>query len=217
MTKDMTSEDIDDLIEGLGDATLVASTFAKELERMQNAMVASQQSVSRFEKTLSRGLSSALEDIVVDGTRMSDALRSAANSMVRSTFRAATKPVTDHLAGAISDGVSGLFAGVIPFSNGAGFAQGRVMPFAKGGVVSSPTVFPMRGATGLMGEAGPEAIMPLTRGADGSLGVRAHSGSAAAPTIIMNIQTPDVQGFQRSQGQVAAHMTRALARGQRNS
>jgi lambda family phage tail tape measure protein len=103
----------------------------------------------------------------------------------------------------------------MPFAKGAAFSQGRVMPFAKGGVVSQATSFPMRGGTGLMGEAGPEAIMPLARGADGRLGVRA-AGSGRPVTVVMNITTPDVQGFQRSQSQIAAEALRALARGQRN-
>jgi phage-related minor tail protein len=72
----------------------------------------------------------------------------------------------------------------------------------------------MRGGTGLMGEAGPEAIMPLTRGADGRLGVRAE-GPGRPVTVVMNVSTPDVAGFQRSQSQLAAQVTRALGRGQR--
>ena len=100
-------------------------------------------------------------------------------------------------------------------ADGGAFTQGRVMPFAKGGVVSAPTYFPMRGATGLMGEAGPEAIMPLARGADGRLGVQSAGGGRPV-TVVMNIQTPDVQGFQRSQSQVAAQAMRALQRGQKN-
>ena len=89
------------------------------------------------------------------------------------------------------------------------------MPFAKGGVVSSATTFPMRGGTGLMGEAGPEAIMPLRRGPDGSLGV-ASQGGGGAVSVTMNISTPDVQGFRQSRSQVAAEMSRALSRGARN-
>ena len=88
------------------------------------------------------------------------------------------------------------------------------MPFATGGVVNSATTFPMRGGVGVMGEAGPEAIMPLARGSDGKLGVRGSGGGA---TVVMNISTPDVQGFQRSQSQIAAHMSRALSAGNRNT
>jgi phage-related minor tail protein len=66
-------------------------------------------------------------------------------------------------------------------ANGNVFTPGmggpNVIPFARGGVVGSPTVFPMAGGrTGLMGEAGPEAIMPLKRGKDGKLGVQAQGG-----------------------------------------
>ena len=48
--------------------------------------------------------------------------------------------------------------------------------YANGGVVGSPTMFNHSGGLGVMGEAGPEAIMPLKRGADGKLGVQS-SGS----------------------------------------
>lgn len=55
----------------------------------------------------------------------------------------------------------------------------------SGSVVSSPTLFAFAKGAGLMGEAGPEAIMPLTRAADGSLGVRAlGTGSSAGGTSI---------------------------------
>ena len=56
--------------------------------------------------------------------------------------------------------------------NGKVFNNGKVVPFARGGVVSKPILFPMKNGTGLMGEAGPEAVMPLTR-KNGKLGVQA--------------------------------------------
>jgi phage-related minor tail protein len=66
----------------------------------------------------------------------------------------------------------------------------------------------------LMGEAGPEAIMPLSRGSDGKLGVRMGGGGGASVTV--NISTPDAQSFRQSQGQVAAMVARAVERGNRN-
>ena len=67
-----------------------------------------------------------------------------------------------------------------PAANGAVLEAGRVKPYAQGGVVSRPTVFPMaNGDVGLMGEAGPEAIMPLKRGPNGRLGVEVNNQGSA--------------------------------------
>jgi len=64
-------------------------------------------------------------------------------------------------------------------------------------------------------EAGPEAIMPLTRGADGRLGV-ATSGAATAANITVQISTPDAESFRRSEAYLTGQIARAVARGQRN-
>ncbi|WP_246674408.1 phage tail tip lysozyme [Mesorhizobium sp. B4-1-1] len=61
------------------------------------------------------------------------------------------------------------------FANGAAFRRGNVVPFARGDVFSTPTYFPMSaGRTGVLGEDGEEAVMPLQRGPDGRLGVVNH-------------------------------------------
>jgi tape measure domain-containing protein len=62
-----------------------------------------------------------------------------------------------------------------PFEKGGVLADNEIVPFAKGGIVGSPTIFPLANGTGLMGEAGPEAIMPLKRGPSGRLGVEVAS------------------------------------------
>jgi hypothetical protein len=86
---------------------------------------------------------------------------------------------------------------------GAAGSSGPVMPFADGGVIAAPSYFPLGRGSGLAGEAGPEAILPLTRGADGRLGVSAAGGSSGG-TVIVNIQTPDVESFARAESQVTA-------------
>ena len=68
----------------------------------------------------------------------------------------------------------GIFGGL--FGDGDVFSGGKVTAFASGGVVSSPMLFPMARGMGLMGESGPEAIMPLKRTADGQLGVQVVDG-----------------------------------------
>lgn len=68
------------------------------------------------------------------------------------------------------------------------FSGGRLVPYRRGGIVGSPTVFPMaNGNTGLMGEAGPEAIMPLTRNAQGQLAVHSAGSGVNFGNIIINV------------------------------
>lgn len=204
----------DGLRQTLDATSVMVTSFDSELRRMRESLAATGKDVATVEKGLSRGLRKAFDDLVFDGASLSDALDSLAKSMVNTTFNAAMRPITNQVGGLLASGVGGLMQGLLPFADGAPFSQGRVMPFAAGGVVSSATPFGMRGGMGVMGEAGPEAIMPLARGSDGKLGVRG-SGSNS-PTIVMNITTPDVQGFARSQNQIAAQMSRALGRGNRN-
>ena len=218
MAQDDTFEGLEDGAERLNEtlgatATLVAG-FDAELRRMRSALAATGKDVATLEKGLSRGLRRAFDGVAFDGMKLSDALSTVARSMVNTTYNAAMKPVSDHVGGLISRGVGSLVQGILPFADGAAFSQGRVMPFAQGGIVSTATGFGMRGGMGLMGEAGPEAIMPLARGPDGKLGVK--GGASGGTTVVMNITTPDVQGFQRSQSQIAAQLSRALNTGNRN-
>lgn len=113
-------------------------------------------------------------------------------------------------AGFLSQGVSSIFGGLF---GGAGGGL-PAAPFADGGIVASPTYFGAGGSLGLMGERGAEAIMPLARGPNGQLGVVANGGGRAT-SVTVNIQTPDVESFRRSETQVAAALARAVARGRR--
>lgn len=205
---------VDALEMSLGQTAGVAANFDTELRNVRKTLSATGQDVKSLEQGLSRGLRRAFDGVVFDGMKLSDALEDVARSMMNTAYNAALRPVSDGISGAVANTIGTLVQGILPFADGAGFAQGRVMPFANGGVVSGPTLFPMRGGTGLMGEAGPEAIMPLARGSDGKLGVRA--GGSSPINVVMNIQTPDAESFRRSQGQIAAQMGRALGRGQRN-
>jgi lambda family phage tail tape measure protein len=84
------------------------------------------------------------------------------------------------------------------FAKGGTFAQNGIVPYANGGIVNRPTMFKFaRGgamATGVMGEAGPEAIMPLKRGADGKLGVASAGGSGVTVNVSVDAKGTQVQG-----------------------
>jgi hypothetical protein len=183
----------------LGGTASMVSAFEGELARMRDTMVFTGREVNALSTGIGGGLRRAFDGLAFDGLRLSDALKMVAKTMVDGVYDAALKPVQNALGGFVAQGLNGLMSGV--------------MPFAKGGVVSGATHFPMKGGAGVMGEAGPEAIMPLARGPDGRLGI---AGGGGAVTVVMNISTPDMAGFQRSQAQIAAQAGRALARGQRN-
>ena len=76
-------------------------------------------------------------------------------------------------------------------ADGNVFSGGAVQAFANGGVVSGPTAFPISGGkVGVMGEAGPEAIMPLKRDSSGRLGVATNGGAGGGSTnITVNVAT----------------------------
>ncbi len=164
------------------------------------------QDLSRLADSFGNKLVTSLAGAVIHGRKLSDVFRGLALSLANQALSQALKP--------LGNMVGNLLGGLVANANGNVIAAGRVTPFANGGIVNSPVLFPLRGGTGMMGEAGPEAIMPLARGADGKLGVR---GGGGGQHVTINISTPDVQSFRQSQGQIAAQMSRALARGQRNA
>ena len=194
----------------------IAAGFAGELAGASKAMREMDGSALKLSRSLSSSLRSAFDKAVFGGEKLTDVFRDLASSVAGRALDAAMRPVTTALTGGFSGlfgGLTGAIGSAFGFADGAAFSAGRVRAFAKGGVVGGPTFFPMRGGTGLMGEAGPEAIMPLARGPDGRLGVAARGG-AGGRAVVVNIHTPDAEGFRASRGQVSAQLARAVRRGQ---
>lgn len=85
-------------------------------------------------------------------------------------------------------------------ANGLAVARNGIVPYAKGGLVTKPTLFQYKqggvGNYGLMGEAGTEAIMPLRRGSNGKLGVESSGGGASNVVINVDASGSNVQGDQ---------------------
>lgn len=186
--------------------------FQQELSGMKSAVAAAGTEAKGLSRSLSSSLKTAMGDLVIDGGKLSDVLHNLATSMANAAFNQAIAPVTNAIGAGVGNLVQGVVSGA--FADGASFSGGRISAFAQGGVVDGPVHFPMRGGVGLMGEAGPEAIMPLARGADGKLGVRGGNGGVV--NVTMNITTPDVAGFERSRSQIAAGLSRAMQQGHRN-
>lgn len=169
---------------------------------------------SRSASLLGKSLTQAFDNLVVKGKGVTETFGTLALSLSQAALKAAFEP----LQLGIGTSLTQLFAGASPFAfaRGGVLQAGTPVPFAAGGVIASPVTFPLaNGRTGLAGERGAEAILPLARGADGRLGVAAaHAG--AGPPITVNITATDLASFQRSETQIAAVLARAVALGQRN-
>ena len=121
-----------------------------------------------------KGMEDALVDFVMKGKLD---FKSLANSIIADMVRIAIQQT-------ITAPLTGWFKGLFGNADGNAFVNGKVQKYAYGGVVNRPTLFPMANGMGLMGEAGAEAILPLKRGSDGKLGVKAQGGGT---NIVVNV------------------------------
>ena len=146
------------------------------------------------EKAL-QGLEDQLVNFVTTGKlAFKDLARSILADMARIVIR---KQILAPIIGAI-----------FPSAKGNVFASNKIVPFAKGGIIDRPTIFPLKNGAALAGEAGEEAILPLRRGKGGRLGVES-SGSGGGTSVVVNVDASgsDVQGDEdagRQLGQLIA-------------
>ena len=180
---------------GLGEKGGALANFAKSA--FDVAKQAEQAFVNAF-----KGMEDALVKFVMTGKlNFKDLANSIIADLTRMLVRAAiVKPLFSFLFPGLTDtkvvktvvdntfgtGVPSQPKSVFGSKNAKGnvFAKNKIVPYAYGGVVDKPTIFPMANGMGLMGEAGAEAIMPLKRGKDGKLGVQASGGIG---NIVVNV------------------------------
>lgn len=189
------------------------------LTRSEQAALGARTALQKYSEDatdLAKGINGAvtniltgLEDALVSFVRkgklsFADLTNAILDDIARIAIRASiTGPLAGALGGLFSPGAPAAASGgggsvVAPIANANGnaFSGGKILPFARGGVVSGPTLFPMKNGAGLMGEAGEEAIMPLTR-RNGVLGVQG-GGSNVVVNIVNNsggqVETSETTG-----------------------
>jgi len=199
----------DQMAEGIQTATDAMSPFRSMIEDIGQGL----------EDSLVNGLTGAFSSFI-DGTESAkEALRSFAADFVKQITAMIAKALILYAVqkliglasgstafGSLTQSYGGVYGnGLLSNANGNAFSGGRVIPFAKGGVVGGPTLFPMANGVGLMGEAGSEAIVPLSR-RNGKLGV----GASPVNVQINNYAGADVQTRKGNDGQLQIDIMRKV-------
>lgn len=175
-----------------------SSAFAaQDLNAIRQALDGIAISSDNVSDSLARTFASA----IAGGRSFNDTLARIGTSLSNMALNQAARGLVSGATNWLGDALSGL--------------SGNVAPFAEGGIVSSPTLFGMGSSFGLMGERGAEAILPLSRGPNGQLGIAAQSAQAPV-SVIVNIAAADAESFRKSEGQITGALARAVARGQRS-
>lgn len=185
-------------------------TWTVVVDADTRALSQSLTSASSLGRQFSTSLGKAFEGVALKGKSLGDVLKGLALDLSRMVLKSAFRP--------LEQGLGSLFSGLFQGGAGLGIA-GRAsplpVPFAQGGVIASPVAFPLGNGMGIAGERGAEAILPLSRGSDGRLGVAAQGGGSGV-NVTFHVATPDADSFRRSESQVAAMLSRAVSLGQRN-
>lgn len=193
------------------DFTSPVETWTVAVNADTSALSAELRNAASLGRQFSNALVGAFDSIAIKGRNVGDVLRTLALRLSDIVLKAALKPLEQGFGNL----VSGLMSGGIEFAKGGVVRQGMPVPFASGGVIQSPISFPLAGGRlGIAGERGAEAIMPLSRGPDGRLGIAARGG--AGTSVTFNVTAQDAESFRRSETQIAAMLARAVSLGQRN-
>jgi phage-related minor tail protein len=193
------------------DAIASADHLATAMDGLQTRSNALIVSANGFAAAMSRAFTQAASG----SKQFDDVLRALALRLSSLVLTSALKPIASGITGGLNQLLGGLFSPGGDASGDLKAAMGAIKPFSAGGVIGTPTYFPLaNGGLGLAGEAGPEAIVPLQRGRDGRLGIASPGG--AGGNITVQIATPDLDSFRRSEAYLTGQIARAVARGQRS-
>jgi len=196
----------------------MASSTADQAKATTDQFGALSKAADRFGSSVTSAFASG----IAQGRNFDQILQSVTTRFLDISLKAGLKPLDSLFSSGLSQLTSGASTSLTNFLGGSGSglsglfsgtsAPLSITPFAEGGVVSSPSYFPLASTLGVAGERGSEAILPLARGTDGRLGVAAQGRGA---NVTVNIAANDVESFRRSEAQITSALARAVARGNR--
>ena len=195
--------DVDALSEQLRKALEQASIDAKDFgKQFGKSFQDGIKSMGDLAGNLGSSFASAFEGMADQLTEFVTTGKANFRDFAASVLRDISRMIIRYLAFQALQGILNAFnpaaaaAPLVQAANGRVFAQNGIQAFARGGIVNKPTVFPFANGIGLMGEAGPEAIMPLRRGRDGNLGVMSSGGGTTNVVVNVDASGSKVEGDQ---------------------
>jgi len=196
-------------LEGLNKALDDAGDKTNRLKTETQELTAEEQKIKDVFDQVGESVANTFEDIVFGFESVQDVLRNLLTEINQILFDAFVKaPIRD-----LFSSLPG-FLGLIGSARGNVFSGGNVVPFQNGGVVSTPSAFPLNnGQVGTIAEVAPEAILPLKRGQGGRLGVEVTGGGAGGKTVIVNmtVNARDADSFRQSERQIIGDIRRGLS------
>jgi len=179
----------------------------KQAEKEAEELKEAEEKAGRASEVLAEGFADAFTSMVTGAKSAKEAFKDMAQSIIQAMAEIYIKQQL----------ISFFTAGTTATPTAGGDSRGAYLDeqknhkrYASGGIVNRPTTFGYNGGTGLMGEAGAEAIMPLKRDSKGNLGV-ASSGEGGGSKVInvsMTVNTPNADSFRRSKRQIQSDLKR---------
>ncbi len=200
----------------------LAAQNAEQLKREAEALEAyAEMMQDRFAEGIARPFERFFDDIMAGTESVKDAFEDMLRSISASILhQLIAEPIANLAKRIVLSVLNTDFSGMFGGGGGGGSSEmtfrreamggaygygGPITAFSGGGVVSEPTTFRFRGGTGIMAEKKPEAVMPLERGSDGQLGVRA-TGGGGDTYINFHVSTPNADSFRQSERQIIGRL-----------
>lgn len=214
---------IDTLNRGFFEGLITAEQYAQAVDKLTTGADKGKEKLSEmdeFAKNAAKSIQQSMSDFLFDpfSNGLEGMVAGFGKLLQRMIADMVAADLAKRLFGGLSDGGKtggdgwvGALISLVTSANGNAFANGAGLSAYSGTIVSSPTIFPFAKGAGLMGEAGPEVILPLKRGTNGKLGVQ--SGGSSGTNITVNVSgsnnAPDVrraaaQGAREAMGMLGA-------------
>jgi TP901 family phage tail tape measure protein len=185
----------------------IADSMSGPMVEFTKDMEEASKRIDSMAKGIGNAFGSAFDKALLEGKKFKDVMIGLLKDIEAAIFKSL---ISQRLADSISSGISNFFSPSKPnvtktvtvksSKYGNIFDNGNIQAFASGGIIGGPVMWPMAGGkSGLAGEAGKEAILPLTRTSSGDLGVKTDG----ANRTIVNVYAPagsDIQQDSQQEG-----------------